>query len=211
MDDEPWETAWKAHFHPVEVTNRLVVKPSWEAYDPKPNQIVIDLDPGMAFGTGSHPTTAACMELMEEIYDAGDPGLFLDVGTGSGLLMITAFKLGAKNVSGCDNDHEALKVATENLVHNDVPESCFRLWQSDLATGIKPESYGLVAANITAEVNVRLIPDLARIMAPGGAFVASGIMSSKKDMVLDQLRTCRFSVQRVIEKKGWVGISARTP
>ncbi len=209
MDDQPWETAWKAHFHPVEVTKRLVVKPSWEDYTPKPDQIVIDLDPGMAFGTGAHPTTSACMELVEEIYETGDPGPFLDVGTGSGLLMITAFKLGAKKVFGCDNDPEALIVARENLIHNKVPESCFRLWQSDLASGVRPDAFGLVAANITAEVNVRLIPDLARIMAPGGAFVASGIMSSKKDMVLDQLRACRFSIHRVKEEKGWIGISAR--
>ncbi|MBI9075372.1 MAG: 50S ribosomal protein L11 methyltransferase [Desulfatibacillum sp.] len=211
QDDQPWETAWKAHFHPVEIGRSLVIKPSWEGYENPDSRMVIELDPGMAFGTGTHPTTAICLEMIEEACGNQIPERFLDVGTGSGILMIGAYMLGALTVCGCDNDMDALAAAQKNLDHNQVPEKAYGLWLGDLLKGIRQGAFDMVAANITAEANVMLIPGLSGIMASGGIFVASGIMAEKKDMVLEALDTCRFSLDKVQERGGWVGIAARMP
>ena len=211
QDDQPWETAWKAHFHPVEIGKSLVIKPSWEDYHNPDNRRVIELDPGMAFGTGTHPTTAICLEMIEGACAIKAPARFLDVGTGSGILMIGAYMLGALSVCGCDNDLDALDAAQKNLNHNKVPADAYGLWMGDLLSGVSEGVFDMVAANITAEANVMLIPGLPQIMASGGIFIASGIMVEKKDMVLEALDSCRFSLDRVQESGGWVGIAARMP
>ncbi|SHJ09376.1 ribosomal protein L11 methyltransferase [Desulfatibacillum alkenivorans DSM 16219] len=211
QDDQPWETAWKAHFHPIEIGKSLVIKPSWEDYENPEKRMLIELDPGMAFGTGTHPTTAVCLEMIETECLKKAPERFLDVGTGSGILMIGAYKLGARKVYGCDNDMDALEAAAKNLTCNRVPDSDFGLWLGDLLAGIVEGAFDMVAANITAEANVMLIPGLPQIMAPGSIFIASGIMAEKKDLVLEALDACRFSVERVQETGGWVGIAARMP
>ena len=211
QDDQPWETAWKAHFHPVEIGKSLVIKPSWEDYENPDNRMLIELDPGMAFGTGTHPTTAVCLEMIETACVQKEPERFLDVGTGSGILMIGAYKLGARKVFGCDNDMDALEAAAKNLRHNQVPQEDYGLWLGDLLAGVAEGAFDMVAANITAEANAMLIPGLPQIMAPGSIFIASGIMAQKKDLVLTALDSCRFSVEKVQETGGWIGVAARMP
>ncbi len=205
--EEEWEHAWKAHFHPVEISPRVLVQPSWEPVADPGGRIVITLDPGMAFGTGTHPTTALCMRMME---DHLPPGCrFLDVGTGSGILMVLADKLGAGFVAGTDCDLVALAAAGGNLAANQVEKSRFVLWQGDLVHGIREGWFDCVAANITAEPVMRLLDTLPSVLRPGGLFFASGIITEKWPMVEKRLLSGGFSVARTRESGGWVGVAAR--
>ncbi|MBU2488984.1 MAG: 50S ribosomal protein L11 methyltransferase [Proteobacteria bacterium] len=204
--EEEWEHAWKTHFHPVEISPRILVQPSWEPVSDPGGRIVITLDPGMAFGTGTHPTTALCMRMIE---DHMPPGCrFLDVGTGSGILLILAAKLGVGSLAGTDFDPVALCAAAKNLVANGVEKSRFTLWQGDLLHGIKEKSFDCVAANITAEPVARLLETLPRVLSPGGLFFSSGIITEKWPMVAGRLAAGGFSVLETRESGGWVGVAA---
>ncbi|MGD9350142.1 MAG: 50S ribosomal protein L11 methyltransferase, partial [Desulfobacterales bacterium] len=130
LDEEDWAEAWKAFFEPQKIGRKIVVKPTWCDYTAKPGDIVVELDPGMAFGTGTHPTTALCIRLMEDYFKPGNS--FLDLGTGSGILMITAAKLGAGFVGGVDKDAVAVDVAAANLKHNGLDSGDIFLYTGNL-------------------------------------------------------------------------------
>jgi ribosomal protein L11 methyltransferase len=145
LDEEDWAESWKAFFEPQKIGKRIVVKPTWCEYKADPDDIVLELDPGMAFGTGTHPTTALCIRLVEDYLNLGDS--FLDIGTGSGILMIAAARLGAGFVFGLDKDEMAVKIAEKNLRLNGIAPQKFSVKAGNLVAGIE-ERYDLVVANI---------------------------------------------------------------
>jgi ribosomal protein L11 methyltransferase len=175
--DDGWGEKWKEHFRPEKVSERLVVCPSWERYDPAPGERVIVMDPGQAFGTGSHETTRLCLGFIEEaLASPTPPSAVLDVGTGTGILGIAAALLGADRVLGIDNDPVAVEAARENGEGNGVARR-FRASAEPLS-GLAGE-YDLVAANLIAETLVELKGDLVPRCAPGGLLVLSGILATK--------------------------------
>ena len=206
LDEADWAEAWKEYFWPEKVTERIVVKPTWRDYPAEPEEVILEIDPGMAFGTGTHATTALCIQLIEGHLAAGSS--FLDVGTGSGILMIAAAKLGAATVCGVDNDPVAVTVAEKNLTVNQINH--FRLSTGNLVDAVH-QRFDLVVANILAEVILRLLPQVATVLADDGIFICSGIIMAKRDAVLEGLSNGGFTVIEVREKDGWVAIAARKP
>lgn len=181
---EDWANNWKVHFKPVRIGQRLVIKPTWEDYQAAPEDLVIQIDPGMAFGTGAHPTTRMCLESLERIcfeQRGGKlPDRVLDVGTGSGVLSIAAALMGATRITAVDIDPEAVTVTRENLELNGVHD-LVAVSTTDL--GDLPGEYGVVLANILAEELVRLAPQLTAKVAPGGWLILSGILTEKEAFV----------------------------
>jgi ribosomal protein L11 methyltransferase len=180
---EAWAENWKQHFGIQRIGSRLVVRPTWEEYVPDPQDAVLTLDPGMAFGTGSHATTRLCLEALAELYESGTgPQRVLDVGTGSGILAVAAALLGARQVLGCDIDETACRVAMDNARQNGVAQQ--------VAVTLDPlETLGgdfeVVLANILAEENARLAAELVERLAPGGVLILSGILHEKERLVID--------------------------
>lgn len=204
VEDADWGTAWKAYYQPIELGRNLLIKPTWEDV-PATERLVLELDPGMAFGTGTHPTTIMCLELIESMVHGGER--VFDVGCGSGILSIAAAKLGAASVQALDYDPLAVKVAVENVAQNGV-EGRVSVCQSNLlqqATG----QADLIVANIIARIIVQLVPDLAAHLLPGGTFIASGIIEEKLPAVLDSLAEYGFVVESERHSGDWVALVAR--
>ena len=206
LDEEDWAESWKEFFYPEKLGERIVVKPSWRTYDAQPGDIIIELDPGMAFGTGTHATTRLCVRLIEAFFESGKT--FLDVGTGSGILMVAAHKLGASLVCGVDIDPVAVTVAGENLARNRVPEEAFRVSIGDLTLAVS-DRFDLVAANILSEVILVLLDDIPKVLKPGGIFIASGIIEENAPGVLSKMADLGFTVLEVRYLDGWTAIAAR--
>jgi ribosomal protein L11 methyltransferase len=203
IDEEDWAHAWKAFFYPERVSRHIVVKPTWRDYTPRPGDKVLEIDPGMAFGTGTHPTTSLCIGLMEKHLRPG--GSFLDVGTGSGILMATAAILGAGRGLGIDNDPLAVEIADNNLRLNGADPENFTVATGDLVS-VVTGSYDLVAANILSEVIVRLLDDLPEKTTPGGIVITSGIIEKNQSVVTDKMATQGLDILEVQRKEGWVAI-----
>ena len=194
---EDWAEGWKQHFHTTHIGENLVVRPSWESYQPQDNEKIVVLDPGMAFGTGTHGTTLLCLQAIAELFESPQPPQsLLDVGTGSGILAIAAAKLGATQVVACDIDPQACLVAQDNCAQNQVTA------QVEITSAFLdqiPGQFDLVVANILAEENIRLAADLFAHLAPGGQLFLSGILAEKEALVrkgfsalpLDYLSTTR--------------------
>lgn len=200
-----WATAWKQYYHPTKVGRRLVVRPTWEAYAPAEDEVVIDLDPGMAFGTGTHETTRLCMQLLEDCVDGNTT--MLDVGTGSGILAIAALKLGAATVTACDIDSTAVRVAAENAALNGV-EGKIHILCGDLAQQVQGR-FDVVCANIVADIIIRLAPDVPRFLKPDGVFLASGIIDEREQDVRDALAGIGLAVTDARRQGGWVALACR--
>ncbi|MEE9497307.1 MAG: 50S ribosomal protein L11 methyltransferase [Desulfobacterales bacterium] len=164
------------------------------------------MDPGMAFGTGTHPTTALCITMIEKYLSSGDS--FLDVGTGSGILMIAAAKLGAGRLCGIDKDEVAIEVAAQNLELNNVNPQLFRLTTGNLVADIN-ELYSFIAANIFTHVILELLPDIPRLLKVGGIFVCSGIIRENKNSVLAAMEDLEFEILETAVKEEWVAIVGR--
>ena len=165
IDEQDWAEAWKEYFWPEKITDTIVVKPSWREYTAGPQEIVLEIDPGMAFGTGTHATTALCIRMIQTHLKPGDA--FLDVGTGSGILMIAAAKLGAGTVCGVDNDEVAVTVAEKNLLANHIDRNQFTLSTGNLVDEVR-QTFDVVAANILAEVILVLLPDVTAVLKENG-------------------------------------------
>jgi ribosomal protein L11 methyltransferase len=208
LDEQDWAHAWKAYFWPRKIGARLVVKPTWRDYRAAAEDIVIELDPGMAFGTGTHPTTALCLNMIEKYLSKGDS--FLDVGTGSGILMIAAAKLGAGRLCGVDKDEVALGVAAENLKLNRVGPQTFHLTAGDLGAQISG-SFNFVVANIYSHVILKLLDDVPRLLTAGGIFVGSGIIRENKNAVLAAMEKLKFEILETAGEEEWVAIAGRLP
>lgn len=175
--DEDWSERWKRDLAPFAI-GRVFIRPSWVNEPPPPGAIEVILDPGMAFGTGTHPTTSLCLAALDELLATSPDTNVLDVGTGSGLLAIAARKLGAKRVVGTENDPVALEVASENGVRNGV-DLDLRLEPPDAVTGI----FGVVVANILANTLIALAPGIASRLAPGGTLLLSGLLEGQEEEV----------------------------
>jgi ribosomal protein L11 methyltransferase len=204
VEETDWAEAWKAHFHPLPIGKHFVVKPSWCDYDPQPGQVILELDPGMAFGTGAHPTTQLCLVALEEILQGGE--IVLDWGTGSGLLAIAALKLGAGYAVAGDVDPNAVRIARENARRNAVED------RADWVVGERPTCLHLSAdvtvCNILANIILWLAHDLAAVTRPGGRLIASGIIDTRRDEVVNGLGEAGFRIDRVDTQGEWVAVLA---
>ena len=204
--DEDWAETWKAYIHTEKIGERIVVRPTWEEYTPSADEIVIELDPGAAFGTGAHATTAMCLRWLEHLVS---PGMRVyDVGCGSGILAVAAAKLGAGEVIAMDYDPVAVSVAEENIRQNNVHNvvAC----ESDLLSaceGAAPAE--LITANIIADVIVRLFAQLDRHLAPGGTLLASGIIDDRIADVEHAAAQHGFTVLDMTCEKEWAAMIIR--
>ena len=206
LDDEDWAHAWKAYFWPLKISRHIVVKPTWREYQATPEEIVIELDPGMAFGTGTHPTTVLCVAMIEKYLKPDD--CFLDIGTGTGILMIAAARLGASRVCGIDKDETAVEIAAANLRLNSIQPARFQVKTGNLIDETR-ETYDMIAANILTHVILDLIVDIKRVLNPGGIFICSGIIDKNKKPVTDALKDIGFEIVETAGKEEWVAIASR--
>lgn len=206
VHEEDWATAWKQYYHPIKVSERFTIVPTWEDYHPKnSDEIIIELDPGMAFGTGTHPTTVMCLQALEKTVKAGD--VVIDVGTGSGVLSIASALLGANKVHALDLDPVAVKSAQENVQLNHV-EKIVEVEQGNLLEKVQTEA-DVVVANILAEVIMTFTDDAYSIIKPGGFFITSGIIGAKKEVVKSALEKSGFIIEEVLMLEDWVSIIAK--
>ncbi|MBE3580130.1 MAG: 50S ribosomal protein L11 methyltransferase [Thermoanaerobacteraceae bacterium] len=203
IEEEDWSDAWKAYFKPVKIGRRLVVKPSWEAYNPRPGELVMELDPGMAFGTGTHPTTAMALEMLEEFIKPGH--VVYDVGTGSGILAIAAALLGARRVVAVDNDPVAVRTARENVQRNGL-EGKIKVQEGDLLHGLPPGAH-VVTANIVADVLLALLPQAARLLPPAGRLILGGIIAPRAPELVSALRSHGFAVTKRERRGDWIALA----
>lgn len=204
IDEEDWAESWKAFFWPQAITPGLVVKPTWRDYTPKPGQQVIEIDPGMAFGTGTHPTTTLCVQLLEKHLRPGQS--ILDVGTGSGILLIAAAKLGAKRMAGIDLDPMAVTVAHKNLSQNRIEPSAFELSCGHLVDTVH-ETFDVVVSNILAEVVIELLDHVGQVIKSGGLFICSGIIEAYQSQVMDKMTDRGMDIIDVKKEGDWVALA----
>jgi ribosomal protein L11 methyltransferase len=206
LAEEDWAEAWKSFFRPQKIGRKIIVKPTWCEYRADPNDIVLELDPGMAFGTGTHPTTALCIHLIEDYLKRDDS--FLDIGTGSGILMIAAALLGAGFVCGLDKDQVAIDVAAANLQLNELDPQRYSLSSGNLLEGVK-EKYNFIVANIFTHVILELLDDLQRVLAKGGIFVCSGMFEKNKNLMVTNMKNKGFEILEIREQEEWAAIAGR--
>ena len=206
IDEQDWAESWKAFFYPEMITPNLVVKPTWREYTPLPHQQVIEIDPGMAFGTSTHPTTALCVGLLEKYICKGDA--VLDVGTGSGILLIAAEKSGASRMAGVDMDPTAVAIARTNLHLNRIAAERFTLACGHLVDMVAGR-FDLVVANILADIIIELLDQVPSRLKPEGLFICSGIIQAYRDKVVRKMEACGFQVLEVLERSDWVAIVGR--
>lgn len=208
VNEEDWATAWKQYYHPVKISERFTIVPSWEDYQPvSTDELIIELDPGMAFGTGTHPTTVMCLQALEKTVHEGD--YVIDVGTGSGVLAIGAAKLGAGHVHALDLDEVAVKAAKENVLLNHVQSNIDVVQGNLLDTVTKPGD--IVVANILAEVIISFTDDAFQIVKNDGKFITSGIIEAKKEDVKTALTNSGFVIEEIMMMEDWVTIISRKP
>ncbi|MGM0900133.1 MAG: 50S ribosomal protein L11 methyltransferase [Bacillota bacterium] len=204
--EEEWATAWKQYYHPVKISDKFTIVPTWEDYSPvHSDELIIELDPGMAFGTGTHPTTVLCIQSLERTVRPGHR--IVDVGTGSGVLSIAAAKLGATTVEALDLDEVAVNVAESNITLNKV-DGVVKVRQNNLLDGVEGEA-DIIVANILAEVILRFVDDAYRLVKKDGYFISSGIIQQKKDDVKEAILKAGFTIEEIITMEDWVSIIAK--
>jgi len=205
VDDESWKENWSEHFKQVSLTDSLEVKSTLAYPDATPNQNTIILDPGMAFGTGTHETTALCAVLMDKYGCKGK--IVLDIGCGSGILSIAAARLGSTKVIGVDIDPIAVETAHENVVRNQCTE-WVTILEGDLTKGLDVKAQ-IVVANLVAQVIIELASSVKPCLASGGVFISSGILNEKQADVVSALNQHGFEVLEILEKGDWCAIAAK--
>lgn len=204
IDDSDWKNNWKKFFKILKPNKTIVIVPTWEEYEKKDGEEIIKLEPGMAFGTGSHETTSLCIKKLEEYMEPGVK--VLDIGTGSGILSIAASKLGASKVLGVDIDPMSVYIANENKKLNEVINAEFIV--GDLLSKVK-DKYDIVVSNILAEVIVTMTGDLHKFLNKDGIFISSGILKVKSAMVIDSLEANGFDILNVEDLNEWTSIVAK--
>jgi ribosomal protein L11 methyltransferase len=206
VNEEEWATAWKKYYNPVKISEKFTIVPTWEEYNPvSSDELIIELDPGMAFGTGTHPTTVMCIQALERTVQREDH--VVDVGTGSGVLSIASALLGAKNVQALDLDEVAVQSARLNIKLNKVHEHV-TVSQNNLLDGVDGP-VDVVVANILAEVILRFVGDVSRVVKKDGTFIASGIIQQKRQVVTDAIIQEGFTIEETMVMEDWVAIIAK--
>ncbi|MDO5787882.1 MAG: 50S ribosomal protein L11 methyltransferase [Fusobacterium sp.] len=200
-DEEDYQNSWKKYLFPEKVSEKFVVKPTWREYTPEADELIIELDPGRAFGTGSHPTTSLCLKLMEENIYEGDS--VIDVGTGSGILMIAADRLGASEIYGTDIDELAVESAKENLELNNISEDKAKVYKGDLISVVENKKFDVVVANILADVLLILLHDISKVVKPNGKIIFSGIIEDKCELLKREVESLGFTVEEIKVDKEW--------
>lgn len=203
-DDVLWRDKWKEYFKPTKLSNNIVVKPTWCEYKSNEGDIVIEIDPGMAFGTGTHETTMLCIRMIEKYMSDGYK--VLDVGSGSGILSIAAAKLGASDVLGIDIDEDAVRVSNENYELNDVSDRAKAI-VGDLTAGVDYKA-NIVVANLLADIVMRLSKDTKRHLEENGIFITSGILTEKSEAVENCMKECGFEIVEKAILGEWCSIVA---
>ncbi|MDT0692473.1 50S ribosomal protein L11 methyltransferase [Staphylococcus chromogenes] len=205
IEESDWENEWKNYFHPFQASERFYIVPSWETVSKEENHLYIELDPGMAFGTGDHPTTSMCLKAIEKIIEPHHD--VIDVGTGSGILSIAAHLLGANHIKAIDLDEMAVQVAKENFVKN----HCEAVIETTTGNLLNDESnqYDVVIANILAHVITLMVEDAYARLHSKGYFVASGIIEEKADEIETQMKQAGFKIIETQQDNGWVCITGQ--
>lgn len=205
VNEEDWSTSWKKYYKPTKIGRNIVIKPTWEEYEAKEKEMVIEMDPGMAFGTGTHETTAMCVEKLEK-YISNESNVF-DIGCGSGILSIVAAKLGARSVVGVDYDKVAVDVSKENILNNKV-DDIVEIREGNLMN-VVTEKANIVIANIIADVIIILSKDIKSFLSDKGVFIASGIILDKVDEVKQKLIENGLEILEVETKGEWAAIVSK--
>ena len=204
VDEAEWQDSWREHFHTLHVGLRTVIVPTWRSYEPSEAEVIIELDPGMAFGTGHHPTTTMCLAALEETVTPGCS--VLDLGCGSGILSIAAAKLGASEVLALDIDATAVETAMANVRQNGV-DTVVKVDEGTLPyPSLRPGGYDVVVANISSTVIGSLAGSIARAARPGGRVVASGILDQARGPVVQRLEEAGLHMERVDADGDWVAL-----
>ena len=216
IEEDNWSEQWRSAFPPQKIGKRLVIAPTWDDIVPEPSEVLIRLDPGMAFGTGQHPTTQLALELLEAALKERD--VVADIGAGSGILAIAAAKLGAKRVDAVDLDVTTIPIAQSNIQLNEV-ESVIRLHQGDGLNALERQKYPLIVANILTKVLLPMIPICPKFLEPAGRLILSGILVQEASQIEAQLEANGFRVLEARQLKegheliqsgeNWVGILAQ--
>lgn len=204
-DDSDWKDKWKEYFKPSKVSKRIVVKPTWENYEPCGDELVLEIDPGMAFGTGTHETTSLCLKLLEKYMKPSDK--VLDVGCGSGILSVGAALLGSKDILAVDIDPEAVKTAKENVSLNGCGGSV-RVQQGNLVDSVEFEA-NIIVANLMADLVVQLSAPAAEHLLPGGIYISSGILVEKEAATTEAIKKAGFEILEICEDGMWCAIAAK--
>lgn len=205
VNEEDWANNWKQYYHTQRIGKRIIVTPSWEEYTPAEGEVQMRLDPGMAFGTGTHDTTRLCLELLEEVVTPETR--ILDVGTGSGILSVGGVLLGAPSALGVDIDPVAVKVADENAEINKVSDKT-EFVCGDLTDKVHGK-FEIVTANIVADVIIRLLSTVKNYLLKGGVLIVSGIIDTRADEVENACHEAGFITEKRLEHGGWVAIKLR--
>lgn len=205
VSEKDWANEWKQYFHTTKIGSQIVIKPDWESYTPTAEEKVIELDPGMAFGTGTHATTRMCIERLEELVT---PNIDVyDVGTGSGILAMTAALMGARSIHAIDIDGKAVEVAKENIAKNHLSNR-IAVKKGNLLDDAD-EKADLIVANIIADIIIMLLPDAFKKLRQGGLFLASGVIKERLCDVEKAARQNGFTVLDVKNRAGWTAITMR--
>lgn len=199
VQDQDWENEWKKDYKAFRISDRVVICPSWETFEASPSDVVVSLDPGSAFGTGTHETTSTCAVILDDVIKGGEK--VLDLGTGSGILAIICKKLGAGEIDAVDIDKLAVDVAVDNCEINGCPD--IQCYVGELKN-VRSSDYDIIVANIIADVIASIACDIPSRLAPGGKFICSGIINTKKEMVEKALADSGFKILRVEEKNDWM-------
>ena len=204
VNEEDWANSWKAYYKPIKIGERLVIVPAWEKYTPADGELIVRMDPGMAFGTGTHETTRLVIKLLETYTKEGCR--MLDVGTGSGILAICASKLGAGECRAYDIDPMAVRVANENIKDSGLTNITCEV--SDLLRQVdKSHPYDLICANIVADIIIRMTPDVGELMHKDTVLLASGIIMERSDDVVECFEKHEFRIVERLEENGWCGLA----
>lgn len=208
MDEEDWANNWKQYYKPLCIGEKLLIKPTWERVDDSKGRIVVEMDPGMAFGTGTHATTSLCLATLEKVVRPGD--LVLDLGCGSGILAITTLLLGASHAVGVDIDPNAVHIAGQNAGINHLPKDKYEFVAGDITADdalvqrLSQTKYDIVAANIVADVIMHLTPHVQQFLKPGGTFLASGIIDMRREEVEQCFRDNGYIIVECNCQKDWL-------
>ncbi|MBP3384809.1 MAG: 50S ribosomal protein L11 methyltransferase [Firmicutes bacterium] len=205
VNDDDWKDKWKEFFKPSKITDTLVVKPTWEEYEPAEGEKIIEIDPGMAFGTGTHETTTLCMRLLEKYLK--DDQSVMDVGCGSGILAIAAALLGSKDILGVEIDPDAVRTAIENVELNGVSD-VVEVKEGDLTKGVN-KVVDLIVANLMAPLVIELSGAAADHLVDKGIYISSGILIEKRDQVAEAVKAAGFEIVEILEEGEWCAIAAQ--